>query len=128
MTAAAFDVNRFTRDKAVAPSSGADDEQRKYGNARRHREVSKEFGSLAAYVWRFAPPPRKRLIDRDQLMAVKFSPEALALSKDLRKRGFRFVGPTTVYAAMQSCGVVNDHLVSCFVRGAVQKEIDAVVG
>jgi DNA-3-methyladenine glycosylase I len=54
------------------------------------------------------------------------SPESVALSKALKRAGFRFVGPTTVYATMQACGVVNDHLLSCHVHDAVQKEIDAV--
>jgi DNA-3-methyladenine glycosylase I len=54
------------------------------------------------------------------------TPESVALSKELKRAGFRFVGPTTVYAAMQACGVVNDHLLSCHVREGVQREIDAV--
>jgi DNA-3-methyladenine glycosylase I len=53
------------------------------------------------------------------------TPESVALSKELKRAGFRFVGPTTVYAAMQACGVVNDHVTSCFVRDEVQREIDA---
>jgi DNA-3-methyladenine glycosylase I len=53
------------------------------------------------------------------------TPESTALSKELKRAGFRFVGPTTVYAAMQACGVVNDHIASCFVRAEVQQEIDA---
>lgn len=56
------------------------------------------------------------------------TPESAALSKTLKRAGFRFVGPTTVYAAMQACGVVNDHLLTCHVREAVQEEIDAVAG
>ena len=55
------------------------------------------------------------------------TPESIALSKALKQAGFRFVGPTTVYAAMQACGVVNDHIVGCYVRAAVQREIDARV-
>jgi DNA-3-methyladenine glycosylase I len=82
-------------------------------NARRYSEVVKEFGSFAAYVWRFAPPPRKKLIDREELMQVKYSPEALGLSKDLRKREWAFVGPTTVYSFMEAMGLVNDHLRGC---------------
>jgi DNA-3-methyladenine glycosylase I len=82
-------------------------------NARRYRELVKEFGSFAAYAWRFAPPPRKTLIGREELMQVKFSPEALALSKDLQKRGWGFVGPTTVYSFMEAMGLVNDHLRGC---------------
>jgi DNA-3-methyladenine glycosylase I len=53
--------------------------------------------------------------------------ESTALSKELKRAGFRFVGPTTVYAAMQACGVVNDHLATCFVRTQVQREIDATL-
>jgi len=53
------------------------------------------------------------------------TPESNALSKELKRAGFRFVGPTTVYAAMQACGVVNDHIAGCFVRTEVQREIDA---
>jgi DNA-3-methyladenine glycosylase I len=53
--------------------------------------------------------------------------ESAALSKELKRAGFRFVGPTTVYAAMQACGVVNDHLATCHVRAAVQREIDATL-
>jgi len=55
------------------------------------------------------------------------TPESAALSKDLKRAGFRFVGPTTVYAAMQACGVVNDHLAKCFVRAEVQREIDGAL-
>jgi DNA-3-methyladenine glycosylase I len=82
-------------------------------NARRYRDLVKEFSSFGAYVWRFAPAPRTTLISRDELMQIKFSPEALALSKDLRKRGWGFVGPTTVYSFMQAMGLVNDHLHGC---------------
>jgi DNA-3-methyladenine glycosylase I len=82
-------------------------------NARRYRELVKEFGNFAAYAWRFAPPPRRRLIDRDELVQVKFSPEALAMSKDLQKRGWAFVGPTTVHSFMEAMGLVNDHVRGC---------------
>ena len=90
-------------------------------NARRYPEVVKEFGSFAAYVWRFAPPPRKKLIDRDGLMKVKASDEAVALSKDLRRRGWAFVGPTTVYSFMEAMGLVNDHLRGCAAGAEVQR-------
>jgi len=82
-------------------------------NARRCRELQAEFGSFAAYVWRFEPPPRSRRLDHEAPTGVKFSPEAAAMSKDLRKRGWGFVGPTTVYSFMQAMGVVNDHLEGC---------------
>ena len=82
-------------------------------NARRYSDLVSEFGSFAAYVWRFAPPARRRLLERNELMQIKYSEEALALSKDLRKRGWAFVGPTTVYSFMQAMGLVNDHLRGC---------------
>jgi DNA-3-methyladenine glycosylase I len=82
-------------------------------NAKRYRELVEEFGSFGAYAWRFAPAPRQRLIDHDELMKVKFSPEAQALSKDLLKRGWAFVGPTTVYSFMEAMGLVNDHVRGC---------------
>ena len=89
-------------------------------NARRVIELRREFGSLAAYAWRFEPGPssRPRRMTHDALVAMTTSPEAIALSKDLRKRGWTFVGPTTVYAFMQAMGLVNDHLEHCHVRKA----------
>ena len=91
-------------------------------NARRYEALVGEFGSLAAYVWRFEPAPRPRHIDHASLMQIKFSPEAAALSKDLRRRGWAFVGPTTVYSFMQSMGIVNDHLAGCHVGDEVEME------
>jgi len=82
-------------------------------NARRYPDIAREHGSFAAYVWGFAPPPRRRLIDHDELMKLKASEEAVALSKDLRNRGWGFVGPTTVYSFMQAMGLVNDHIQGC---------------
>jgi DNA-3-methyladenine glycosylase I len=90
-------------------------------NARRYRDLVEEHGSLAAYVWGFAPPPRRRLIDYDELMKVKASEEAVALCKDLRKRGWGFVGPTTVYSFMQAMGLVNDHIQGCAVGREVAR-------
>jgi DNA-3-methyladenine glycosylase I len=83
-------------------------------NARRMPELVEEFGSFAAYVWRYEPKPaRRRLLDRAELMTIKYSDEAAAMSKDLRRRGWGFVGPTTVYSFLESVGVVNDHLRGC---------------
>ena len=82
-------------------------------NARRYPELVDEFGSFAAYVWRFAPKPRSRLVDREEVLQIKASDDAIALSKDLRRRGWAFVGPTTVYSFMQAMGLVNDHLRGC---------------
>jgi DNA-3-methyladenine glycosylase I len=82
-------------------------------NARRMRDLVEEFGSFAAYVWRFEPKARRRLLTRAELMELATSAESVALSKDLRKRGWGFVGPTTVYAFMQAMGLVNDHIRGC---------------
>jgi DNA-3-methyladenine glycosylase I len=89
-------------------------------NAGRVLEVIAERGSLAAYLWSFRPlePPAPRTIA--DLRAT--SPESVALAADLKKRGFRFLGPTTVYAHMQAAGQVNDHVVGCCVRDAVEGE------
>jgi DNA-3-methyladenine glycosylase I len=84
-------------------------------NAKRARELVAEAGSLAAFVWRYEPDPktRPRRVTREALAAMSTSPESVALSKDLKRRGFTFVGPTTVYAFMQAMGLVNDHLEGC---------------
>jgi DNA-3-methyladenine glycosylase I len=78
---------------------------------------------LSELVWSYADKRPRTPRSREDLPAI--TPASTALSKDLKKRGFRFVGPTTVYAAMQACGVVNDHLSGCHVRGEVGREIKA---
>lgn len=91
-------------------------------NAKRTLDVQKEFGSLAAYIWRFEPRPGHRADNYSwaALSAVAQTDASRALSKDLRKRGFNFVGPTTCYAFMQSMGMVNDHIETCFCRPEVE--------
>ena len=87
-------------------------------NARQARELVAARGSLAAYFWRFEPaanelaPPQTALAPR---------PHSIALSKDLKKRGWKFVGPTTVYAFMQAMGLVNDHVDGCVIRAKADK-------
>lgn len=87
-------------------------------NAHRVIELRKEFGSLAAYAWGFEPDPasRPKRITHAALQTFTTSPESIAMSKDLKKRGWRFVGPTTVYAFMQATGLVNDHVEGCHAR------------
>ena len=87
-------------------------------NAQRALEIRQEFGSLAAYFWRFEPAPgsRPHQITRETMSGVTTSPESVALSKDLRRRGWTFVGPTTMYAFMQAMGLVNDHIEGCAAR------------
>jgi DNA-3-methyladenine glycosylase I len=82
-------------------------------NAKRVADLIDEFGSFARYAWRFEPRARRRLLDHAELVALGQSPEATAMSKDLRKRGWAFVGPTTVYSFMEAMGLVNDHLRGC---------------
>ena len=89
-------------------------------NAKRAQEIIREFGSLARYIWRFEPEPVKGPIVAGSIPAQ--TEASKALSKDLRKRGFSFVGPTTVYAFMQAMGLVNDHVDGCFCRGECEAE------
>jgi len=93
-------------------------------NAQRYLALLEETGSLAAYLWSFEPEPASRpaRVDREALMTLDTTPESTALSKDLRRRGWAFVGPTTVYAAMQAMGIVDDHLEGCFARPIVEAE------
>jgi len=89
-------------------------------NARRVIELRREFGSLAAYVWRLEPEAGSRpaRITHEALRAMPGSAASAALSRDLKKRGWTFVGPTTIYAFMQAMGLVNDHLEGCVSRQA----------
>jgi DNA-3-methyladenine glycosylase I len=84
------------------------------GNAWAFLEVQKEFGSFDAYVWRFVGGRRKQNAWKTHSQIPAKTAESDALSKDLQKRGFRFVGSTICYALMQATGMVNDHLLSCF--------------
>jgi DNA-3-methyladenine glycosylase I len=95
-------------------------------NARATLVVQEQHGSLAAFVWSFAPP-RRRPAPGALSDVPSSTPESKALSKALVAEGFRFVGPTTAYAAMQSLGLVNDHLRGCHVRTACDQERRAAV-
>ncbi len=85
-------------------------------NARRAVELAEREGSLAAFLWRYEAPPRKA-----PTQAVATSAESVALSKALKKDGWKFVGPTTMYAFMQAMGLVDDHVEHCAVRAKVEK-------
>jgi DNA-3-methyladenine glycosylase I len=89
-------------------------------NAKRVLEIQKEFGSLAAYIWKFEPRPVSVPAGANALPAQTAA--SIALSKDLKKRGFSFVGPTTCYAFMQAMGLVNDHYAHCECRVPCEKE------
>ncbi len=85
-------------------------------NAQRAREMVEREGSLAAYIWRREPDPATL----GEPQSVSTSPESIALSRELKKLGWKFVGPTTVYAFMQAMGLINDHAEDCFVRRQVE--------
>jgi len=93
-------------------------------NARAFLKVQEEFGSFAAYIWRFVGgAPRQNAWRRPQDVPDR-TPESEAMSRDLRRRGFVFVGPTICYSFMQAVGMVNDHLVTCFRH----REVAALAG
>lgn len=92
-------------------------------NARRAIELVEEVGSLADYFSRFEPPAeaRPRRLTRAALLPLSQTAESKALSRDLKRRGWSFVGPTTCYAFMQAMGLVNDHLEGCHVREEIER-------
>jgi DNA-3-methyladenine glycosylase I len=116
----ARDVARLLADAGIVRHRGKIEST--IGNARRALALIEEHGSLAAYVWRFVPPAseRPRVVDHAALRALTQSPTSVALSKDLKRRGWTFVGPTTMYAFMQAMGLVDDHLEGCSVRRAAE--------
>ncbi len=91
-------------------------------NAKAAREIVAQEGSLAAFLWRFMPPPseRPRKLDMSTLRSLATTEASTRLSKELKRRGFRFVGPTTAYAFMQAMGLVNDHIEGCAARPHVE--------
>jgi len=112
------DVNRLLGDTGIVRHRGKIEAA--IANAKAAAEMHANGESLRELVWSFAPDGRgdaPRVLE--DLPAI--TPESTALSKELKKRGFRFVGPTTAYATMQACGVVNDHLAGCFVRDEVEE-------
>jgi DNA-3-methyladenine glycosylase I len=115
------DIERLVLDAGIIRHRGKIEAA--INNARCAEKLLESENSLAAYFWKFEPSPasRPKHITRDTLRAMTQSPESLALSKDLKKRGWKFVGPTTMYAFMQAMGLVNDHEESCFVRDAALK-------
>ena len=110
------DVVRLLADAGIVRHRGKIEST--INNAKRVIELKREFGSLAAYAWRFEPArgSRPKRMTPAALRAMTTSPESVAMSKDLKRRGWSFVGPTTVYAFMQAMGLVNDHLEGCHAR------------
>jgi DNA-3-methyladenine glycosylase I len=115
------DVQRLLNDAGIVRHRGKIEST--INNAGRALELIEERGSLAAYFWSWEPPPasRPRKLTRAQLMKMSTTPQSVALSKDLKQRGWTFVGPTTCYAFMQAMGLVNDHVEGCAVRAEVEQ-------
>jgi DNA-3-methyladenine glycosylase I len=115
------DVQRLLGDAGIIRHRGKIEAA--VNNAQRAIELVEAEGSLAAYVWRFEPAAASRpdVVTWEWLRGVPTSPESTALSKDLKRRGWRFVGPTTVYAFMQAMGLVDDHLTGCPTRDEVEE-------
>ena len=118
----AVDVKRLLLDAGIVRHAGKIAST--INNARRVIELRREFGSLGAYVWRLEPDAasRPKRMTLELLRAATSSAASVAQSKELKKRGWTFVGPTTMYAFMQAMGLVNDHIEGCASR---QKALDA---
>ena len=116
------DVERLLADASIVRHRGKIEAA--IHNAARACERVEQEGSLAAYFWRFEPPITERpaRMTREALVAMPTSPTSTRMAKDLKKRGFRFFGPTTAYAFMQAMGMVNDHVEGCFAREQVEQE------
>jgi DNA-3-methyladenine glycosylase I len=116
----ARDVTRLLGDAGIIRHRGKIEST--INNAARALEIIAERGSLAAYVWSFVPAAgeRPRVMTHAALRAMTRTPTSIALSKDLKRRGWTYVGPTTVYAFMQAMGLVDDHLEGCVIRRAAQ--------
>ena len=112
------DVERLLGDAGIVRHRGKIEAA--INNARCAEKLLESERSLAAYFWKFEPSAssRPKRITRDTLRAMTQNAESVALSKDLKKRGWKFVGPTTMYAFMQAMGLVNDHLEGCGARAA----------
>ena len=109
------DVERLLQDASIIRHRGKIEAT--INNAKRAQEMIKSEGSLAAYFWSYEP-------DEETLpppQTITTSPESIAISKDLKKRGWKFVGPTTVFAFIQAMGLINDHVEDCVTREKVEK-------
>lgn len=107
------DVERLLQDAGIIRHRGKIEAV--INNAKRAGELVKEEGSLAAFIWRYEPKAH------GTPQSASTSAESVALSKELKKRGWKFVGPTTVYAFMQAMGLINDHATGCVIRAKAAK-------
>jgi len=111
----ARDVARLLEDAGIVRHRGKIEAV--INNAQRARELVQRAGSIAAFVWRYEPDAKELATLKD----ASTSPTSVALSKELKRQGWQFVGPTTVYAFMQAMGLVNDHAEGCVIRARVAR-------
>lgn len=109
------DINRLLKDEGIVRHRGKIEAV--INNAQRAQELIEREESLAAFLWRYEPDAKQ--LPKPQ--SVSTSPESIALSKDLKKMGWKFVGPTTAYAFMQAMGLINDHVEGCVTRVKVER-------
>jgi DNA-3-methyladenine glycosylase I len=109
------DVQRLIQDEGIVRHRGKIEAA--INNAQRALELVAEKGSLAAFIWRYEPDPD----ENPEPQTASTSAQSILLSKELKKRGWKFVGPTTVYAFMQAMGLINDHAAGCVIRAKVEK-------
>jgi DNA-3-methyladenine glycosylase I len=117
----ARDIKRLLGDAGIVRHRGKIEST--INNAKRALALIDEAGSIADFVWRFEPPKseRPKQLTWAALQAMPTTPTSKALAKELKRRGWTFVGPTTVYAFMQAMGLVNDHIDGCVIRPAAEK-------
>src|SRR5262247_4293488 len=108
------DVGRLLEDEGIVRHRGKIEAV--VNNARRAQELVGREGSLAAFLWRYEPAEQRATPE-----VPSTSAESIALSKELKKQGWKFVGPTTVYAFMQAMGLINDHVEGCVIRAKVER-------
>ena len=110
------DVERLLKDEGIIRHRGKI--KSTINNAKRAIALKKEFGSIKNFVWQYIPDPKTRpkKMTWNALLKMGITPESIELSKELKKRGWSYVGPTTIYAFMQAVGVVNDHIEGCHFR------------
>ncbi|HHO58850.1 MAG TPA: DNA-3-methyladenine glycosylase I [Thiotrichales bacterium] len=109
------DINRLLKDEGIVRHRGKIESV--INNAQRMQELVEQEGSLAAFIWRYEPDAKT--LAKPQTAST--CAESVALSKELKKRGWKFLGPTTVYAFMQAMGLVNDHVEGCITRAKVAR-------
>ena len=108
------DIHRLLKDEGIVRHRGKIEAV--INNAERARELVTQEGSLAAFIWRYEPDANQTA----EPQSASTSAESIALSNDLKKLGWKFVGPTTVYAFMQAMGLINDHVENCVIRAEVE--------